>query len=215
MRGARSRICPSSRRCARKRRAALHRDPRAHAGCDASAEQAWPDEARGKNLRQIEQAVAGRKRGDRPGDPAGSRARRADDPVRGPGPRRWRRCGRQTALELERGERLDDDALISALCNAVLEAHRERRGSRQASDPDHAMRGLRRRLARRRRREEPLDAADLACAECDAQRIGSAREPARATQDVPPKSCASCVAATLAGAAYRAVARRATSSSIT
>src|SRR5580698_3432515 len=35
-----------------------------------ATEQAWLDEARGKNLRQIEQAVAGRKRGDRPSDPA-------------------------------------------------------------------------------------------------------------------------------------------------
>src|SRR6185437_10345772 len=33
----------------------------------------------------------------------------------------------------------------------------------------------------------PLDAADVARAECDAQRIGSDREPGRATQDVAPK----------------------------
>jgi Domain of unknown function (DUF222) len=33
-------------------------------------EHAWLDETRGKNLRQIEQSVAGRKHGDRPSDPA-------------------------------------------------------------------------------------------------------------------------------------------------
>ena len=34
--------------------------------------------------------------------------------------------------------------------------------------------------------KQPLDAADLARAECDAQRVGSDREPARASQDVAP-----------------------------
>ncbi len=37
-------------------------------------------------------------------------------------------------------------------------------------------------------RRYPIDDADRARAECDAQRIGSDREPGRATQDVAPKT---------------------------
>jgi hypothetical protein len=36
----------------------------------ADTEQAWLDKVRGKNLREIEAMVSGRKRGDRPEDPS-------------------------------------------------------------------------------------------------------------------------------------------------
>jgi hypothetical protein len=84
--------------------------------------------------------------------------------------------------------RLDDDGLISALCNAVL----------AGSTADDSGRAKHQIMITRcdgcgagsqegDGSKQPLDAADIARAECDAQRIGSDREPARATQDVPPK----------------------------
>jgi hypothetical protein len=81
-------------------------------------EQAWIDATRGQNLRQIEQAVAGRKRGDRPSDPADPElvAQTIRFDVRPATLALLRQA--QQALEAERGERLDDDALIAALCNA-------------------------------------------------------------------------------------------------
>ena len=153
-----------------------------------ATEQEWLDDARGKNLRQIEQAVAGRKRGDRPNDPADPELRRAADRfgVRPATLALLRQA--QQVLEDERGERLDDDALISALCNAVL----------AGSPADDSGRAKHQIMIMRcdtcaaawqegAGSKQPLDAADLARAECDAQRVGSDREPARATQDVPPK----------------------------
>jgi hypothetical protein len=60
-----------------------------------ATEQAWLDDARGKNLRQIEQAVAGRKRGDRPSDPADPElvAQRSDSKS---GRQRWRCFGKRS-----------------------------------------------------------------------------------------------------------------------
>jgi hypothetical protein len=86
-----------------------------------ATEQAWLDEARGKNLRQIEQAVAGRKRGERPSDPADPElvAQTIRFEVRPATLALFRQA--QQVLEDERGSRLDDDGLISALCNAVLD----------------------------------------------------------------------------------------------
>src|SRR5580698_885725 len=153
-----------------------------------ATEQAWLDEARGKNLRQIEQAVAGRKRGDRPSDPADPEL--VEQTIRfdvRPATLALLRQAQQV-LENERGARLDNDALISALCNAVL----------AGSDADDSGRAKHQIMITRCEScgagwqegagsKQPLDAADIARAECDAQRIGSDREPARATQDVPPK----------------------------
>jgi len=147
-------------------------------------EQAWIDHARGKNLRQIEQAVAGRKRGDRPGDPADPElvAQTIRFDVRPATLALLRQA--QQALEAERGERLDDDALIAALCNAVLAGN---------SDDDSG-RAKHQILITRCEdcgagwqegagTKQPLDDADLARVECDAQHVGERR----ATQDVPPR----------------------------
>jgi hypothetical protein len=153
-----------------------------------ATEQAWLDEARGKNLRQIEQAVAGRKRGDRPSDPADPElvAQTIRFDVRPATLALLRQA--QQVLEEERGVRLDDDALISALCNAALDrstADESGRAKHQImiTRCDACSAGWQEGAGSK----QPLDAADLARAECDAQRIGSDREPARATQDVPPK----------------------------
>ena len=149
-----------------------------------ATEQDWLDEARGKNLRHIEQAVAGRRRGDRPSDPANPElvAQTIRFEVR-PATLALLRQARQ-ALESERGERLDDDGLIAALCNAVLAGDSGDDSGRakhqiiitrcDACDAAWQEGGG---------RKQPLDPADLARAECDAERVGEGR----ATQDVPPR----------------------------
>ena len=154
---------------------------------------AWCARARGQNLRQIEELVSGRTRGDLPDDPP--------DPDLVPKVLRYevrpatyalvRQA--QQALADELGQFVDDDALIAAMCHAVL----ERRGERDAGRDDtgraryqimtvvceacgqgwHEGGGVR----------CALDPADLARAECDAQRVGSDAEPGRAVQDVPPR----------------------------
>jgi hypothetical protein len=81
----------------------------------------WLADARGKNLRQIEQAVAGRKRGDKPTDPEEPdlRPRTVSFEVR-PATFALLRQARQI-LAHERGELLDDDSLVTAMCNAILD----------------------------------------------------------------------------------------------
>ncbi|HEX8111966.1 MAG TPA: hypothetical protein VF516_29745 [Kofleriaceae bacterium] len=88
-------------------------------------EQAWLDAAYGKNLRQIEAMVSGKKPGDRPEDPAR--------------PELMKRILRlelspsafaafrqvQAVLADEHGGRLDDSALIETLCRRALEGGAE------------------------------------------------------------------------------------------
>ena len=87
----------------------------------ADTEGEWLTAARGKNLRQIEAMVSGRKRGDRPCDP--------------PHPELVSRVVRiallpevfalfrqtQSAMADEHGGRLDDNAFVEALCRRALE----------------------------------------------------------------------------------------------
>ena len=150
----------------------------------------WRDEARGKNLRQIEQAVAGRKKGDGPRDPVDPdlRPRVLRFEVR-PATLALLRQARH-ALADERGMHLDDDALIAALCNAVL-------GGDGNIDDDsgrakHQVMTLlcescRQGWSDAGGRRIAIEPADVERAECDAQWIGSIDAPAaRATQDVSP-----------------------------
>jgi hypothetical protein len=90
----------------------------------------------------------------------------------------------QQVLEDERGERLDDDGLISSLCNAVLAGSSETESGRAKHQIlitrcEACGAGWQEGAGTR----QPLDAADLARAECDAQRVGEGR----ATQDVAPR----------------------------
>ena len=149
-----------------------------------ATEQTWLDATRGNNLRQIEQAVAGRKRGDRPSDPADPElvAQTIRFDIRPATLALLRQA--QQALEAERGGRLDDDALISALCNAALAGTANDDDSGRAKHQilvtrcDACGSGWQEAAGTK----QPLDAADLARAECDAQRISTGR----ATQDVAP-----------------------------
>jgi hypothetical protein len=156
----------------------------------AETEDAWRDAAAGKNVRQIEELVAGHQRGDHPDDPADPCARRY--PVRfdlsADVFARLRQV--QTALADEHGGRLDDDQLFTALCDAILD------GSSGGTSSGRAKFQIAVTVCERCKQgwqdgggaTVAIDAAAVERAHCDAQHIGAldAAVPARATQDIPP-----------------------------
>ncbi|HET9991952.1 MAG TPA: DUF222 domain-containing protein [Kofleriaceae bacterium] len=155
----------------------------------AKTQAEWIDAARRKNVRQIEDLVAGRRRGDLPTDP----------PVPDLKPQivrfeittatlaRLRQV--QQVLADECGGQLDDDALISAMCDSILDGHDA------ADDGGRARHQVlttvcdvcSRAWQHGGGRDLAVSPTDLAIAECDAQRVGSDREPGTAVQDVAPK----------------------------
>jgi hypothetical protein len=151
---------------------------------------AWRDAAAGKNVREIEDLVAGHQRGDHPDDPADPSARRY--PVRfdlsADVFARLRQV--QAALADEHGGRLDDDRLFTALCDAVLDATTGGESSGRAKFQiavtvcDHCKQGWQEGAGAK----IAIDAAALERAHCDAQHMGDldAAVPTRATQDIPP-----------------------------
>jgi hypothetical protein len=182
-----------------------------------ATEREWCDHARGKKLKQIEQAVAAHRRGERPSDPPSPdlAPTTVEFEIRPATLALLREA--QQMLAQERGEPLDDDAFVAALCSTVLE------GGANADDSDRARYhvtttvcsacsqgwrdGAGATLA--------LDAADVARAQCDAQRIGLDQEPERATQDVAPMTVRFVIVATTTAAPCRVVARRVFSRSTT
>ncbi len=151
----------------------------------------WRDAAVGKTVRQIEELVAGHRRGDDPEDPA-------DPEVRTHAVRfelgaevfaRLRQV--RAALTDERGRYLDDDQLVTALCDAVLD-----RASSGNEPTGRAKFQIAVTVCERCDRgwqegagaKVPIEAAALERARCDAQHIGSidGDAPERASQDIPP-----------------------------
>src|ERR1700712_179995 len=155
----------------------------------AKTQAEWLDAARGKNVRQIEELVAGRRRGDKP----------TDAPVPDLKPQivrfeittathaRLRHV--QQVLAEETGGQLDDDTLIAAMCDAILD------GNASADDGGRARyqifttvcTGCQQAWQHGGGRDIPVTDIDHAIADCDAQRVGSDREPGTAVQDVAPK----------------------------
>ncbi|MEO8840643.1 MAG: HNH endonuclease signature motif containing protein [Kofleriaceae bacterium] len=153
----------------------------------SKTELAWRESARGKNLRQIEGMVVGRKKGDLPTDPQVFE----DEPIvlvlkiKPATFARWRET--QNVLADECGDHLDDDAMIETLCARVLDGaggSDESRARHQILTTicDACQQGWQDGAGRK----IPISAIDVARAECDAQRIGSDHEPKRAKQDVSP-----------------------------
>ena len=154
----------------------------------ASAEtvDSWREAARGMNVRQVEELVAGHKKGDRPSD--------ATDPdlvikkvtleLRAGAAAQLRQARHAMAAEL--GSFVDDSDLIEALCAAYLagaEADQGRaRHQLMTTVCERCSQGWRDAAGR----VIAVDAVDVELAQCDAQRIGSDREPERATQDIAP-----------------------------
>jgi hypothetical protein len=155
-----------------------------------ATESAWVRAAEGKNLRQIEDLVAGHVPGDLPGDPPHPEAR--THVVRYEVSAETYALLRQAkaALDDEHGTSLDDDAFVAALARTVLD------GSTPAEPSGRARYQIAVTVCERCRQgwqdgagvKVAIGAAAVARAECDAQHVGSidANVPVRATQDVPP-----------------------------
>ena len=155
-----------------------------------ATEAAWVASAIGKNVRQIEELVAGHAPGDQPGDPANPDLRRRT--VRFElSPETFARLRQaQAALADEHGARLDDDQLVTALCDAVLD------GAPASEPTGRAKFQIATVICARCKQgwqegsgmRVAIDAAAVERALCDAQHVGSldGDQPVRATQDVPP-----------------------------
>jgi len=155
----------------------------------AKTQAEWIAAARGKNVREIEELVAGRRRGDLPTDP----------PVPDLKPQivrfeistatlaRLRQV--QQVLAEECGGQLDDDALVSAMCDAILDGHdaADDGGRARYQVLTTVCEQCSRAWQHGGGRDLAISATDRAIAECDAQRVGSDREPGIAAQDITPK----------------------------
>jgi hypothetical protein len=153
-----------------------------------TTENAWRDRALGKNVRQIEELVAGRARGDHPDDPANPDLRRHKITLE-LSPEvyaRWRQT--QSALADEHGARLDDDALATAMCERVLAGEHERAGRAKFQILMTVCRSCEQGWQEGAGAKLAVDRAAVERAYCDAQHIGSTEDvvPVRAEQDVPP-----------------------------
>ncbi len=152
----------------------------------ADTEREWLAATHDKNLREIEELVAMHRPGDRPSDPPDpSLAPRVVTFKIRPATLALLRQAQQQ-LANEHGGQLDDDALVEAMCNAVL-------GAPAPSDHGRAKFQVRVTLCPRCESGSqhggggtvPLDRADVERAKCDAQRIDAER---RAPQDITPKT---------------------------
>jgi len=151
-------------------------------------ERAWLDKVRGKNLRQIEALVSGRKPGDGPDDPTD--------------PDLQNRVVRlelapavfalfrqvQSAMADEHGGRLDDSALMELLCRRALE------GDAGLEPPAYQIaitvcESCKRGWQNGAGREIEVGPEVIERARCDAEMIGSltAEQPARVTATVTPR----------------------------
>jgi RuvA, C-terminal domain len=151
-------------------------------------ERAWLDQVRGKNLRQIEALVSGRKPGDGPEDPTNPDLE--NQVVRlelAPAVFALFRQV-QRAMADEHGGRLDDSALMESLCRQALA------GSGASERPAHQIaitvcESCARGWQNGAGREIEVGPEVIARAQCDAELIGSltAARPARVTATVTPR----------------------------
>ena len=152
-------------------------------------EERWRARAVGKNVRQIEELVAGHAPGSLPDDPP--------DPQATKHVIRWeidadafaRLRQTQAALAHEHGGQLDPSALVRVLCDRALEpAGGEPRGRAKFQILMTLCRQCERGTQEAAGVQVPVDAATVERARCDAQYIGDTSDaaPVRAAQDVPP-----------------------------
>ncbi len=151
-------------------------------------EDEWIEAARGKNLRQVEELVAGHKYGDLPDDPIDPeiRTRKVTYEVLPATYSALRQA--RIALEQERGEAIDDDDFLQSLCRCALEP-----SLGGVSKPAYQMAIVTCKTCDRSwdtsgGREVELDAATVARASCDAELIGALdAAPTRVTSTVTPR----------------------------
>ncbi|TMQ04978.1 MAG: HNH endonuclease [Deltaproteobacteria bacterium] len=155
-----------------------------------ATEAGWIAAAVGKNLRQIEELVAGHRAGDRPDDPPDPQAR--THVVRFELAAETFALLRQARMVLddEHGTNLPDDAFVATLCHSVLDR------ASAAQSIGRAKFQIAVTVCQRCRQgwqegggvQVPIEPAAVDRAMCDAQHIGSIDGPApeRAYQDIAP-----------------------------
>ena len=156
-----------------------------------ATEAEWFARALGKNVRQVEDLVAGHTHGDRPDDPVDPNVQRhtVTLDLSAEVYARWRQA--QTTLADERGARLDDDAFATQLLEGTF--------ARTCEDGEPTGRAkfqIMLTLCRHCNRgwqegggqQVLVDPETVERAKCDAQWVGSTddAQPARASQDIPP-----------------------------
>jgi hypothetical protein len=137
----------------------------------------------------IEQLVAGKRRGDRPTDPSREEARVHRVTLELSADAYARLRDTRARLADEHGRRLDDDALITALCEAAIaNDHGEPTGRAKFQVAISVCPTCERATQDGGGRAVPIDDAALDRARCDAQGIGSldGDAPERAAQAIPP-----------------------------
>jgi hypothetical protein len=177
-------------------------------------EQAWIGAVQDKNVREVERVVAGHAKGDLPDDPVDPRLVRKTMwlSVRPETEVLFREARKR--LERERGETLDDDAVMEALCRAFLggtgisdetradaganeiRAHVDTKETHATTSAGAAPYRVAVTICTQCKRGwqhgagavEEMTPAAVERAECDAQRIGdvSSGNVERATQTIPP-----------------------------
>lgn len=154
-----------------------------------STEARWRDAALGKNMRQVEELVAGRAPGDSPDSPVKPEVQRYKLmlDVYATTFARWRQA--RTAANEEHGRHLDDDAFANDLIEACLDrAGGEPTGRAKFQIMMTICECCKQGWQAGGGKQVPVDMATVERAECDAQYIGSMTDPlpVRATQDIPP-----------------------------
>jgi hypothetical protein len=156
---------------------------------------AWVDAVRGKVLREIERMVAGRREGELPTDaPPLEQPRSVRFEIMPETHALLREA--QKALAARAGHFLDDDAIVNAMCRAVLAEVAEIADRREAPQrAPHQICVTTCDVCKRGWQDGGgvtvrMSPEALEVAECDAERIGrvDGGAPARATQDVPPRT---------------------------
>jgi hypothetical protein len=155
-----------------------------------STEAVWVEHARGKCLRDIEDAVSQREPGDLPTDPPRPDAApmRMSFEVKPETYALFRQVWKQ--LESECGHSLEGDALMSAVLNAAASPpdSEARKGRAKFQIAITRCDSCKRAVQHGAGRKFAIGKAALERAECDAQIIGSLDgDPETATQEVPPR----------------------------
>jgi hypothetical protein len=152
-----------------------------------ATEQAWVERARGKDVREIEELVAGHEPGDLPDDPRNEELQTHVVVLEldGEAFAAWREA--RNVLQDEHGAYLDDSAFVSALAARALD-EAEPSGKARCQVATMVCEGCKRGWQVGGGVRVAISKVALARAECDAVHIGSldAGTPARAQQDIPP-----------------------------
>ena len=164
----------------------------------STTEEDWVDACRGKNLRQIEELVSQRAEGDLPDSPRRPELQKfvvrlelnaAEYAL-------WRQARQQ--IQEEHDETMEEHAVFATMCAQTIEgpaaavdskAAEKRRGRAKYQIAVTICRLCKQGWQHAGGRLIAIEPADVARAECDAQRIGSLDgQPTRATQDIPPRT---------------------------